>query len=185
MATYFNIVISVKDLIEKSFELIKKYEIYIYTEQIDKMKRWYEEIDTVSLDLKSFSKESYSNFFLTTEKRDISNSMILFVDEEPKFIQKNWISFYDDELFPYTIEVNGGRENENSIEILKFRILAKHPNDKISKFYSALQRQLKKDPELKSGLKIGNHFDKKLFYFPTTKKMLNTFREGGLEYYKE
>lgn len=104
MATYFNIVISVKDLIEKSLELIKKYEISIYTEQINKMKRWYEEIDTVSLDLTSFSKESYSSFFLTTEKRDISNSIILFVDEEPKIIQKNWISFYDDELFPYTIE---------------------------------------------------------------------------------
>lgn len=181
MATYFNIVIPVKKFILDLEQILVTHAITIYVEKFNAVKGlYYELIDIKNPDFSCFSDKEYSRFFFTSFNLRIQNGKLTF--DKNKIHQTDSISFYDDELFNYCIEGEGGREDIENIECIKLRIISKNPEKQIEKFYKSLQTMFKKSIGINQGLHIGEYFDKKIYYYKTDKKMLNDFTDKKIKY---
>ena len=91
----------------------------------------------------------YSNFFISTEPFKIN--------------QQNF-SFYDDSLINYIIEGEGGRENEEKVEIIALRLLSKKPEKLTKSVFNSIKNTLEKDDSIGKGLKASNSFYKDYYY---------------------
>ncbi|MFD2327901.1 hypothetical protein ACFSR7_01470 [Cohnella sp. GCM10020058] len=65
-----------------------------------------------------------------------------------------------------SIEVKGGRETDQSRELIQMRMISKAPDKRIQAFYRTLQKDFKKMPDLQK------HAQKHYFYLPTEKTII-------------
>jgi hypothetical protein len=147
--SYLNIVISLKDFIIYSEEILKSNNAYIYIEERDVNNL----ISKVLFSKNNFDKilENYNsknlNFFISTEKLESINK-----------------SFYDDDICQYVIEGVGGRIDKESIERIALRIISKTPDKTIKKLFDAIKNKLKKDENFGMGVKGNSAIHKNYFY---------------------
>ncbi|WP_289661398.1 hypothetical protein [Flavobacterium panacagri] len=179
MAVYFNIIIPFKKFISELKDVIDKNAVNLYAEYLNEKKGFYYElIDPKSDNITFFSNQDYRGFFFSSKAVEIKDGNLIL----GKTSKKDRISFYDDALFDYCIEGKGGREDQDSLEIIKLRIISKNPDKQILKFYNSLQNTLKKTEGVNTGLLIENYFDSKVFYFKTHKNMLSDFDKKDVKY---
>jgi len=147
--SYLNIVISLKDFIVYSEEILKSNHAYIYVEQrdvdnsISKVLLAKNEFDQI---LKNYNSKNL-NFFISTEKLESTNE-----------------SFYDDEICQYAIEGMGGRVDTDRIERISLRIISKSPDKTIKKLFDAIKNKLKKDEDFGMGVKGNSVIHRNYFY---------------------
>ena len=156
MPVYIRIIISGADFLDYSKDLLNKYGIHCYIEYRDKKKRAFYEKINLSKSFSDVFNEKYSCFFFSTKELNAGVS----------------INFYSDELFPHSIEVNGGRENDTEIEQLDLRIISKLPDDSIRLFFNALNNKLKKDANFGKGVHIKDYFNNTIFYKKGLQKII-------------
>ncbi|MEO8961912.1 MAG: hypothetical protein ABI325_08530 [Ginsengibacter sp.] len=149
MSNYLDILISLKDLITYSKDLIIKYGITIYIEKWNEVKLfYYKEIDLNNVDLKTITDTEYNGLFLSSKKINLQKK----------------ISFYNDSFTDSLIEVKGGRENNLSLELIKMRTLSKSSDKIIKTFFTALQRKIQQDKRFGKGVKWGKHMYSKIYF---------------------
>lgn len=147
MASKISVLNTIDNVIEYARPLLDKYEVYLYIEYRDSGKVWYTllENNVKEIDI----NESYSCFFLSTKLIDVSHK----------------ISFYSDEIYGYTIEGTGGRQDGDNIEQTALRMISKTPEKNIKSFFNALLNMLKKDTDYEKGVYSGaGTFYKDIFY---------------------
>lgn len=149
MSNYFDIIISLKELIQYLNELMHDYKIFLYVEKWNKSKLFYlEEVDTVNFNPENVITEDYKGLFFSSKKIN------------PKLVS----SFYDQKLSNYAIEIKGGRETNRDLELIRFRLLSKKPDKTIKLFFKQFQNLFQHDDRFSKGVKWGNHFYDKIYY---------------------
>ena len=164
MAIYFNTIIPIKIFLEIAEEVMQKYDVKLYVEKNSAnecmMKRYYVKNNISESD---FFDEEYSCFFFSTKDVDLTEKEMIL--ESGKVICNNWFSFYDEMLF--SIEGTGGRENNNDIEMIKLRQIAKEPDKQIKAFYNMLQMRLRKI----ENIRLYKNKSLRIYYMETGKRM--------------
>lgn len=140
---------------------MEKHHAHAYIETINRRsgKRNYVKYskENQSAFLESFSSSDYYGFFLSTypfsDQEDITSSGL----------------FYDSPVVEYSIAGSGGYETDQTREIIHLRQIMKQADKSAKAFFAALQRDLKKIPDLRDTLASGN---KNHFYLPTPKRII-------------
>ena len=172
MAIYFNIIIPVKTFLDVAKEVMFKYNVKLYIEKASvngNKKRRYYVGDNISES--DFRDNDYHQFFFSTKDVNISDKEIIL--ESGKVIYSNWFSFYDEPQF--SIEGIGGHEDDNNIECIKLRSIAKEPDKQVKLFYNSLQTKLKNIEDIKC-YKL-NSLNHHIYYLDTHKKMWSNFEK--------
>ena len=104
-----------------------------------------------------FSSPDYHSFFFSTYPFESNLELAKFG------------LFYNSPISDYSIEGSGGRETDKTREIIHLRSIMKQPDKSIKTFYAALQRNLKKTPDLRDKLITGSHTYKNHYSLPTSK----------------
>ena len=161
MGQYFWIAIPAALFFQYFEETMEKHRAQAYVETIDRRsgKRNYVKYskENQSAFLASFSSVDYQGFFLSTYP---------FSDQET--IVDSGI-FYDSPVAEYTIAGSGGYETDRTKEIIHLRQIMKQADKSAKAFFAALQRNLKKIPDLRDTLSSGN---RNHFYLPTSKSII-------------
>jgi hypothetical protein len=161
MSQYFWIAVPAELFFQYCGETMEKHQAHAYTETINRHsgKRNYVKYSEKnrSAFLESFSSADYHGFYLSTYP---------FSDQE--VITSSGL-FYDPPVAEYTIAGSGGYETDRTREIIHLRQIMKQADKSAKAFFAALQRSLKKIPDLGDTLKSGN---KTHFYLPTSKSII-------------
>lgn len=161
MGQYFWIAIPAELFFQYCGETMEKHRAHAYIETINRGsgKRNYVKYnkEKQSAFLESFSSSDYYGFFLSTYP---------FSDQEA--IRSSGL-FYDSPVAEYTIAGSGGYETDRTREIIHLRQIMKQADKSSKAFFAALQRTLKKIPDLRDTLRSGN---KTHFYLPTSKSII-------------
>ncbi|WP_426791745.1 hypothetical protein [Sphingobacterium sp. WOUb80] len=161
MSQYFWIAIPAELFFQYCEATMEKHQAHAYVEKINRhsSKRNYVKYskENQSAFLESFTSADYHGFYLSTYP---------FSDQE--IVVDSGI-FYDSPVAEYTIAGSGGYETERTREIIHLRQIMKQADKSAKAFFSALQRSLKKIPDLRDTLKSGN---KNHFYLPTSKRII-------------
>lgn len=161
MGQYFWIAIPAELFFQYCEQTIEKYRAQAYVETIDRRsgKRNYVKYskENQSAFLASFSSADYHGFYLSTYP---------FSDQETSIDSG---VFYDSPVAEYTIAGSGGYETDRTREIIHLRQIMKQADKSAKAFFAALQRSLKKIPDLRDTLSSGN---KNHFYLPTSKSII-------------
>lgn len=161
MSQYFWIAIPAELFFQYCAETMEKHQAQAYVETIDRRsgKRNYVKYskEHPSAFLASFSSADYQGFFLSTYP---------FTDQKDTI---NSGSFYDSPVAEYTIAGSGGYETDRTREIIHLRQIMKQADKSAKAFFAALQRSLKKIPDLRDTLSSGN---RNHFYLPTSKSII-------------
>ncbi|MGO4292132.1 hypothetical protein [Chitinophaga sp. RAB17] len=146
MGSYINVMMPLSGLIVYLKDLIEKYGIVVYLEKRDAaMKPGHVRLQLSGGEL----NDGYSQFFFSSREIPLDEGT----------------SFYADSVFDYCVEGSGGRETEDDIELIKLRIISKHPDKAIQSFFAAVYRKLKKDEDMGMGVYAGaGSFYKNIFY---------------------
>ena len=161
MGTYFWIVMPVETFFRHCNETMKKYNATAYIEMSSgalgksKYVKYVQENAANFID--GFSLTNYQNFFFST-----------YPFESNLEVAESGL-FYNSPISAYSIEGDGGRETDKTREIIHLRSILKQSEKTVSSFYAALQRNLKKIPDLQGHLIMGNHTYKNHYYLPTSK----------------
>lgn len=149
MAKRFDIIINLNTFFDKVIELEIDQEIAILIEFFDPEKSFYQKkISAMHVDFSDFLHPNYCGFYFILKKICLNTTN----------------SLYDDHIHPFLIEFKGGRETSTDIEMLKSRLVAKQPDPDINRIYQKLQRSLKKDTDIHSGVQWGNHYYKNIYF---------------------
>jgi hypothetical protein len=149
MSFYLDVIISYTDLILYMQDLIEKYNIQVYIQKWNKKDLlYYEEVPAREIDLRLINDKEFKALFLSSKKIPL----------------KKGINLYDAKFARHTIEVVGGRETKNELEMISFRILSKTPERNIKLFYTNLQKSISEDKDFVKGIKWGEHSYPKIFY---------------------
>jgi hypothetical protein len=158
MGTYFWIAMPVETFFSHCNETMKRYNVTAYVEMscgtLGKSNYVKYTAESAANFIDCFSSPNYHTFFFSSYLTENSLELAEFG------------LFYNSPISDYSIEGNGGRETDKTRELIHLRILNKKSDKSMSTFYAALQRSLKKIPDLRSTLIMGN---KKLYYLPTSK----------------
>lgn len=161
MGQYFWIAIPAELFFQHCDETMEKHRAHAYIEKINRRsgKRSYVKYSKENelAFLKSFSSADYQEFFLSTYP---------FSDQETSVHSG---VFYDSPVAEYTIAGSGGYETDRTREIIHLRQIMKQADKSAKAFFAALQRNLKKIPDLRDTLISGN---KNHFYLPTPKSII-------------
>lgn len=161
MGQYFWIAISAEQFFQYCGDTMEKHHAHAYVETINRRsgKRTYVKYskENQSAFLESFSSADYYGFYLTTYP---------FSDQEA--ITSSGL-FYDSPIADYSIAGSGGYETDRTREIIHLRQIMKQADKSVKAFFAALQRNLKKIPDLRSTLSNGN---KNYLYLPTSKSII-------------
>lgn len=161
MSQYFWIAIPAELFFQYCGQTMEKHGAHAYIETINRQsgKRKYIKYsqENESAFLKSIASADYHGFFLSTYP---------FSDQET--ITSSGI-FYDSPVAEYTLAGSGGYETDRTREIIHLRQIMKQADKSAKAFFAALQRNLKKIPELRDTLRNGN---KTHFYLPTAKRII-------------
>ena len=161
MGQYFWIAVPAELFFQYSVETMEKHRAQAYIETINRHsgKRNYVKYskENGSAFLKSFSSADYHGFYLSTYP---------FSDQETIV---DLGVFYDSPVAEYTIAGSGGYETDRTREIIHLRQIMKQADKSAKAFFAALQRNLKKIPDLRDTLRSGN---KNHFYLPTSKSII-------------
>lgn len=159
MGQYFWIAIPAELFFQHCGETMEKHRAHAYIEKINRRsgKRSYVKYSKENelAFLKIFSSADYHSFFLSTYP---------FSDQETSVHSG---VFYDSPVAEYTIGGSGGYETDRTREIIHLRQIMKQADKSAKAFFAALQRSLKKIPDLRDTL--GN---KNYFYLPTSKSII-------------
>ncbi|WP_293907779.1 hypothetical protein [Sphingobacterium sp. UBA5670] len=161
MGQYFWIAIPAELFFQYCGETMEKHGGHAYIEKINRRsgKRNYVKYskEHQSAFLESFSSVDYHGFYLSTYP---------FSDQEA--IVDSGV-FYDSPVAECTIAGSGGYETDKTREIIHLRQIMKQADKSAKAFFAALQRSLKKIPDLHDTLRSGN---KNHFYLPTSKSII-------------
>jgi disulfide oxidoreductase YuzD len=149
MSYYLDVIISYSDLILYMQDLMEKYNIQVYVQKWNnKDFTYYEEVPAGEIDLKLINDKEFRLLILSSKKIPL----------------KKGINLYDTKFSKHAIEVRGGRETRDELEMISFRILSKTPERNIKLFYTNLQKSISEDKDFVQGIKWGEHFYPKIFY---------------------
>ncbi len=155
MAIYFDIIINLEELFRSIVDLKINDEAEFYISYWNETNKSYlKEIDPINFDFSDFNINEYRGFFM------VSKSANFKLDK----------SCYDDEYFPFSVEIKGGKEDIENLELIKFRRLAKNPDKSINKAYEKLQSHFKKNTDFSKGVNWGKHFYKNIYFDKKTNK---------------
>lgn len=181
MTTYFNIIISADKFFMELKPIIETCSVQVFIEKFNENRGfYYEYFDVKKSNFCNLIDKEYRGFFFTLLNPTIQDGKLVLNKKN----QNNSLSFYNEALFNCSIEGKGGREDIGNLECIKLRMISKMPDKQIEKFYKSLQTLFKKAINIKKGLNIGQHFDKKIYYFETNKNMLNDFSNKELKYFE-
>ena len=153
MAIYFDIVLSMKNMLSKMQELNMDDSVALFIEY-----RSQQDPTLINYQELPIAPEVFHGFNL----EDFVYHGVFMISREVHF--DGTTSPYSDELFPYCIELKGEQETETEIEKIKCRQIAKQPASSISKAYQKLQRHLKKETYIRKGVYWGEHFYKNIYF---------------------
>lgn len=147
MASLINIIMPLVELVDNIKDLIEKYGIHVYLERRDKA------LQRTHILLQGGGKQEiaagYSRLFFSAMEVPLNENT----------------SFYADGIFDYCIEVEGGRETDDDIELIKLRVIGKNPDKTIKSFFTAVNNRLKKDGNMGVGVFSGDSsYYKNIFY---------------------
>ena len=158
MGTYFWIAMPVETFFLHCNEMMKKYNVTAYVGMSCDVlgKRNYVKYteENAANFIDCFSSSNYHTFFFSS----------YFIESSLELAEFGL--FYNSPISDYSIEGDGGRETDKTREIIHLRAIRKQSDKSISTFYAALQRNLKKIPDLRCRSIMGN---KNLYYLPTPK----------------
>lgn len=161
MGQYFWIAVPAELFFQSCGETMEKHGVQAYVETINRQsgKRNYVKYskENEPAFLENFSSADYHGFFLST---------YLFSDQQTSVDSG---VFYDSPVAEYTIAGSGGYETDRTREIIHLRQIMKQADKSAKAFFAALQRSLKKIPDLRDTLRSGN---KNHFYLPTSKSII-------------
>ena len=161
MSQYFWIAIPAELFFQHCDETMEKHHAQAYVETINrhsgKRNLIKYNMENQSAFLKSFSSADYHGFYLSTYP---------FSDQETSVDSG---VFYDSPVAEYTIAGSGGFETDRTREIIHLRQIMKQADKSAKAFFAALQRSLKKIPDIRDTLISGN---KNHFYLPTSKSII-------------
>jgi len=161
MSQYFWIAIPAELFFRYCAETMEKHQAQAYVETINRLSGKRNIVkynkENQSAFLESFSSADYQEFYLSTYP---------FSDQET--IVDSGV-FYDSPVAEYTIAGSGGYETDRAREIIHLRQIMKQADKSAKAFFAALQRSLKKIPDLRNTLSSGN---KNHFYLPTSKSII-------------
>lgn len=181
MAVYFSIIISFQKFIPEIEKLMNQYSVYFYVEKWNEEQKFYYEL----IDIKN---KNYSFSFDKDYRRIFFSSLFVEVQEgnlisgKKRNPNKSLLSFYDDSLFHYCIEGEGGREDKGNIEVIRLRRISKTPENQIQKFYNSLQAHFRSAKDIKKGLYLDSQGDSEIYYYKTHKNMLPDFSDHENKY---
>lgn len=179
MTSYFNIIISTNDFFIELEPVLDIYSVHVFVEKFNENRGvYYEYFDVKKSNFCNLIDKEYRGFFFTILNPSIQDGKLVLNKKK----QNDILSFYDEALFNCSIEGKGGREDIDNIECIKLRMISKKPNKQIEKFYKSLQILFKTSTTINKGLNIGHYFDKKIYYFKTSKNMLNDFSDNVFIY---
>jgi hypothetical protein len=113
----------------------------------DKTKVYYTKVNFEEVSFENLLTEEYDMFFFTSKDFEVNASF----------------SFYEDNIFEYCVDGEGGRKTNKELERIRLRIISKTPDKKIEAFMKSLSTALKKDSNFTYG--FGNtSSDKTTFY---------------------
>ena len=157
MAAYFDIIIHLEKLFKSIVNLNLDKEVDFYVEYWNqKSKTHFKKINPHNIEIEDFNQPSYKGFFM------ISKTANYNIDQSP----------FDDEVFQYVVEVKGGKEDKDNIELISFRRVAKESDKSIDKVFQKIQRTFKKNMEFDKGVKWGNHFYKNIYFDKSVSKRI-------------
>ncbi len=161
MGQYFWIAIPAEQFFQYCGDTMEKHHAHAYVETINRRsgKRTYVKYskENQSAFLESFSSADYYGFYLST-----------YPFSDPEAITSSGL-FYDSPIAEYSIAGSGGYETDRTREIIHLRQIMKQADKSVKAFFAALQRNLKKIPDLSVTLSNGN---KNYLYLPTSKSII-------------
>ncbi|MCL5247598.1 hypothetical protein M4I21_17390 [Cellulophaga sp. 20_2_10] len=143
---YINVVMSLKDFISYTEELISKNQAYLYIEEWSNDEFKNNKNVQIADDIDN-NRLKYLNFFICTKE----------INDRSK-------DFYDESINQFTIEGIGGRETKDALERIALRVISKTPDKNVKKLFNAIKNKLKKDEDIGVGVKGGSAMHKNYFY---------------------
>ena len=113
----------------------------------DKTLVYHKEVDFSGAKLDELMTDEYDQFFFSSKEMDTQES----------------INFYQDDIYEYVIEGNGGRKTSTELELLSLRIISKKPDKVINSFFKSIGTELKKSSDYGQGIGETSN-QKKIFY---------------------
>lgn len=148
--SYINLVMALPDFFSYMEDLLEKEQALFLLEKKDEKGTIYK--TTVALGSVppaiEKNREQYLGFFIVSASPDVSETD----------------RFYDDEIAPFVIEGEGGREDADRVERISLRILSKTPHKNTKKIFNAIRSRLKKDPAIGMGVTGGSKLHDDYFY---------------------
>ncbi len=161
MGVYFWIAIPVDVFFQHCSETMKKHGVSAYVEMINATlgKRNYMKYseENASHFLDCFSSPDYHSFFFSSYPFSENLGSTEFG------------LFFDSPVADHSIIGSGGYETDKTLETIHLRQIMKQPDKSIKAFYAALQRNLKKIPDLKESVISAQ---KKQYYLSTSKTII-------------
>lgn len=143
-----NLVMSLKDFYPYIEEIIQKNSGVFYIENKKSAEDIF--IEKVNDDYNNKidnDREKFLKFFILSQDMEVTKSRI-----------------YKDDVAPFVIVGEGGRETEDSIERINLRILSKTAEKNTTKIFNAIKNKLKKDDKIGVGVKGGSKLHDDYFY---------------------
>ncbi|WP_313265441.1 hypothetical protein [Sphingobacterium sp.] len=161
MGQYFWIAIPAELFFLYCEETMEKHQAQAYIETINS--------HSGKRNIVKYSKESQSAFLASFSAADYHGFFLSTYPFSGKEALTSSGLFYDSPVAEYTIAGNGGYETDRTREIIHLRQIMKQADKSAKAFFAALQRNLKKIPDLRDTLRSGN---KNHFYLPTSKNII-------------
>ncbi len=103
-----------------------------------------------------------TNNYKNQIERNREKNSVFFISS--KAYENPNINFYDHSICQDIIEGVGGRETEDTIELIALRIISKNPEKETVKIFNAIRNKLKKDTAIGVGVKSKGYVYKNYFY---------------------
>jgi hypothetical protein len=148
--SYINVIVDCPNFLNTISELVKKQNIYCYFQYrntVDKIRVHYVEVDFNNANFEELMTDEYDQFFFSSKEIDTQKAM----------------NFYQDGIYEYAVEGNGGRKTSTELELLSLRIISKNPDKKINSFFKSINIELKKNSNYDQGIGETSN-QKKIFY---------------------
>jgi hypothetical protein len=146
-----NIVMSLNDFYLYIKDILVKYDALMFVEK--------KHLETSRL--KILIKDSNIDFL---NRNYQEKGLCFFITTLNLNVNECDLSFYSDDIYNYTIEGIGGRENELEIERIKLRLISKKPEKTIISVFRAIKNKLEKDIEMATGVEANSSLYKDYFY---------------------
>lgn len=130
--------------------------LYFYVEHLNDGHLHYEEIKPLN--------------FIEKIKPMRERNMNFYISTKPVERDKN---FYDDSLFPFTIEGKGGRETSSAVELITLRLIAKKPDKGIRHIFNLLKKTLNADLDVRKGASEQSVIHKNIYVLPLSKSKID------------